>query len=123
MYRMDRIFHPHPNLPPSRGKGLDIGCRILVPDGRGVRHVHHAALDFHDVAVLRQKALGDEMRRLHGLEVLAAGEDVHGGVGVFGPGVDADMRLGDADDAGYSDRRELVEHFADDGRARLFGSC
>ena len=64
MYRIDGIFHPHPNLPPSRGKGLwlYLGGR-LADGGYGV---FGAAHDF-------------AARQVHVLDV-PEGVDVFGGV-------------------------------------------
>ena len=56
-----------------------------------------------------------------GVEGLAAGEDVDGGVAVLGPGVDAEVGLGDGDDAGHALGVELVEGLTEDSGAHKLG--
>ena len=49
------------------------------------------------------------------IEFGATRKNVHGGIGVLGPGVDGDVAFGDDDDTAHSVRAEGVEDFRDDG--------
>src|SRR5206468_4228621 len=55
------------------------------------------------------------------LEDIAAGEHVDGGVAVFRPSVNGEVRLGNNDDATDAERIELVENHIHDGRLRTLG--
>ena len=68
-------------------------------------------------AELLDEVVGGHLR----LERLAAGEDVHGGVPVLGPGVDREVGLGDDDHAADPERVELVKDDVDDGRLSPLG--
>jgi hypothetical protein len=50
------------------------------------------------------------------------GEDIGGGVAVFRPGVNSEMRFGNDDDATNALRAELVERFSQDSSAASYGS-
>ena len=60
------------------------------------------------------------LRHLAGIEALPAAKDVHGGVAVLRPRVDADVRFGDGDETGHPHRMKLVETLAHNCGARLF---
>ena len=62
-----------------------------------------------ELGVLTPELAGDLLGGAAGFERSAAGKDVDGGVGELGPGVDADVGLGNRDDAGDALRRKLVE--------------
>ena len=49
------------------------------------------------------------------VEFRAAGENIHGSIGVFWPSVDGDVALGDDNNAAHTMRAECVKDLGDDG--------
>src|SRR5439155_2932358 len=82
----------------------------------GVRN--QSAFEFDERRLTGLELLHEELGRDFWGERLAAGEDVHRGVPMFGPGMYRDVRFGDDDDAADAEGTELVEVGADDGGLR-----
>jgi hypothetical protein len=74
-----------------------------------------AALELHHGRPGGPELLHEVVRGHLGLEDVAAGEDVDGGVAILRPRVNRQVRLGDDDDSADAERVELVKHDVDDG--------
>ena len=67
------------------------------------------------------KGISDALGGLFKAAGVAAGEDIDCRVAVLGPRVNADMRFGDYDNAGYALGAELMKRVAYDRSADAFG--
>jgi hypothetical protein len=85
-----------------------------VQEGPAVVH-EDAALELDHRGPGGPELLDEIVGRHVGLEHVAAGEHVHRGVAVLGPGVNRQVRLGDDDDSADAKRVELVKDDVDDG--------